>query len=161
MNSNLDIAQLRKNRGRLCAFIMGLISSIYGLLISLITGIPLIFGDNYFGVNKYSSDTAIAIGILVILTSGVCVVGASLIRTKRNIGGILMMLTAIPLLVVSVLDSQTFSFLGIIGVVSIAAAIIAFIPLSESYWQKYIAKNQYQASFDEYVANQNAVNQQQ
>lgn len=157
----MDIKQLRNNKGRLCALIMGLISGIYGFIISLFSALALISSNNMYGLQKYTGSLGVTVGVLLILTSAIYIVGASLVLKRRIAAGVIMIVTSVPLLTISIIDTHTFAGLLLIEIVCLAAAIIAFIPLSYRYLKSYIAKKQYQETFNEYVAGQVAKEQYQ
>lgn len=150
----MDIAKIKRNRGRLSGFIMGLIASIYGGLFAFIIGTAILAGHQDLFFIEYDNSSATTVAILLFLTAAITIVGASLIRGKRIIGGILIIGASAPLFVVSIVDPAAFSIFGFTSIVCIAAGIIALIPLSDSFLQKLAIKQQYESHMAAFIEHQ-------
>jgi hypothetical protein len=157
----LDIAKLKRNRGRLSGFIMGLIASIYGGLFALIIGTSILAGHQDIFFLQYDSSVATAVAILLFLTVAASIVGAGLIRAKRIVGGLIIIGASIPLFVIAVIDSAAFSILAFTSLVCIAAGILAFIPLPDSYFQKLVFRQQYHRHMEAFITQQQQIAQQE
>ena len=150
----MDIAKVKRNRGRLSGFIMGLIASIYGGLFAFIIGTSILTGHQTLFFLDYNGETATTVAILLFLTAAITIVGASLIRGKRIIGGILIIGASAPLFVISIVDSSAFSIFGFTSIICIAAGILALIPLSDSFLQKLAIKQQYHQHMAAFIEQQ-------
>ena len=149
----MDIAELKRSRGRLSGLIMGLIASIIGVLFALTTGLDVWVGNQYSQLSNYRDDTSTLIIILLIIISAISIVGASLVRGKRIVGGVILILTGIPLFVISVIDTTAFAPFLLTGPACIAAGILAFIPLPDTYFEKLAARQQHHSQMDTHAAH--------
>lgn len=147
----MNTINIKRNRGRLCAFIMGLICSTIGLHTAIIFCLPHIIGVRTFSLSGFSQEASVAIGILIVLLSIINVVGAALIRSRRIVGGVLMMAASVPLFSVAVLEPLEYMFFFLTAPVGIASAVLAFIPVSDSYLNKLAQKQQFEEDLREYM----------
>ena len=152
----MDIAELKRSRGRLSGLIMGLIASIIGVLFALTTGLDVWVGNQYSQLSNYRDDTSTLIIILLIIISAISIVGASLVRGKRIVGGVILILTGIPLFVISVINTTAFIVFSVTGLACIASGILALIPLSDSYFQKLLIRQQYHGHMEAHIAQRQA-----
>lgn len=145
---NTDI---KRNRGRLCAFIMGLICSTIGLHFAIFIGLFNIIDHNTFSASGFSQEASVVIAILIVLLSIINVVGASLIRSRRIVGGVLMMAACVPIFSIAVLEPFDYMFFTLTAPVGIASTVLAFIPLSDSYLSKLAQKQQFEEDLREFL----------
>lgn len=147
----LNIIDIKRNRGRLCAFIMGLICSTIGLHTAIIIFLPDIIGLHTFSLPGFSQNASVAIAILILLLSIINVVGAAFIRSRRIVGGVLMMAASATLFSVAVLEPHEYIFFFLTTPVGIASAVVAFIPLSDSFLNKLAQKQQFKEDLHEFL----------
>lgn len=149
----MDIAELKRTRGRLFGFIMGLIASMFGALFALIIGTSLIFGNQILFNSVYNNGVAVVVALLLFVTVAISIVGASLIRSKRIVGGLIIIGTNIPLFAISVIDPAAFSTLSVTSLVCIASGIIALIPLPSAYFEKLAARQHSSSQIEPYSSH--------
>ena len=151
---SLDFSYIKKSRGRLCAYIMGLIAAFMGMHIAAIEALTVFSGSWFYSYTDYGENTVIIIMVLVLLLSVVNIIGAFLIRPKRIAGGVIMLSASVPLFAVAVIDQDLLTIIGVTAFVGIAAAIIAFVPLSDKFIAEHIARVRYQESMKAYLSSQ-------
>ena len=131
-------------RGRTSAFVLGLISGIINLIIGIIMLLGVLIATQtiafYFG---YATGITI-IGIIFFIITVLNFIGGTTCKNNRIAGGVLMLVSAIPLLLVGVLFvTASFGLLLIpivfllIQLLSLIAAILAFIPVSRNQYTQY------------------------
>lgn len=147
----MKTVNIKRNRGRLCGFIMGLICSTIGLHIAIIFFLTNIIGVRTFSLSGFSQEASVVIAILILLLSIINVVGAAFIRSRRIVGGVLMMAASITLFSVAVLEPFEYMFFFLTAPVGIASAVLAFIPLSDSYINKLAQRQQFKDDLQEFL----------
>lgn len=147
----MKTGNIKRNRGRLCAFIMGLICSTIGLHTSIIFFLPDIIGARTFSISGFSQEASVAVGILIVLLSIINVVGAAFIRSRRIVGGVLMMAASITLFSVAVLEPFEYIIFFLTAPVGIASAVVAFIPISDRYLNKLAQRKQFEEDLQEFM----------
>ena len=133
---------------------MGLISAFLGLHIAIIGALTVFSGSWFFSYTEYGKSTMNIIMALVLILSAVNIAGAFLIRSKRIAGGIMMLSASVPIFAVAVIDPDLMFILGPTSLVGIAAAIIAFIPLSDRVVAEHIERIRFQESMKAYLNSQ-------
>ncbi len=139
--AEIDIKKFRRNRGRLSAFIMGLIAGIIHGILGILATVGLL-------VNSPIAEFLLPLGFgyIVIAFLLLNLVGGCIVRKYRIAGGVLMVITSLFI----ILYAWGFAFFTIgvsfsivaTGQLSLAASILAFIPYRKRYIQKYIERNQ-------------------
>lgn len=142
---------IKRNRGRLCAFIMGLICSTIGLHFAIVIALIDLAGNSPFYPSGFSQEATAVISLLIMLLSIINVVGAAMIKSRRIIGGALMMAACVPIFIVAVIEPFEYTFFILTAPVGIASAILAFIPLSDSYINKLVEKEQFKEDLQEFL----------
>lgn len=136
-------------KGRTSAFVLGLISGIFNMLLSLFLFLFGIIAST--GTIPFSPfldvqsllGLLLALVILIFVAALINLIGGCICRRSRTVGGVMMLITALPLLIVffaGVVSVTTYPYYGtegafaflifylLIQVMSIIGAIIAFIP---------------------------------
>ena len=142
-SQSLDFNHIKRTRGRLSAYIMGLVAAFIGMHIAIIEAITVFSGSWFFSYSDYGEKTLIILTVLIILLSALNIAGAFFIRPKRIAGGIIMLAASVPLFTVSVMDPDFMFIMGPTSLTGIAAAILAFVPLSDGYIYNYIENMRY------------------
>lgn len=132
--------------GRISAFVMGLIAGIihgiFGILAALAIFLAGGFMGGFFGSFFYGlGSITIVIGIVIFFIALFNLIGGCIVRSSRIAGGVFMLLTSLPIIIFS-LFSYAMIFITITGLLSLTAAILAFIPYSDRYKQLYISRKQ-------------------
>ena len=137
---------MSKRTGRVSAVVMGLISGIILFIISLIAAIGVFAGGglvNYMFGFGFGAGTFIAI---IVFTVGLLnMLGGCIVRRSRITGGIFMIITAVPIIIFSLSSAWLYGFMYfvfLLGLLSLTASIMAFIPYSDRYLQQYTASRQ-------------------
>ena len=137
---------MSKRTGRVSAVVMGLISGIILFIISLIAAIGVFAGGglvNYMFGFGFGAGTFIAI---IVFTVGLLnMLGGCIVRRSRITGGIFMIITAVPIIIFSLSSAWLYGFMYfvfLLGLLSLTASIMAFIPYSDRYLQQYNASRQ-------------------
>jgi len=142
---------MNKKIGRVSATVMGLIAGIIhgigGIILSLFIlltgGLTSSFFGNVFGNFSYAiGGIVIVVGIVIFVIALLNLIGGCIVRSSRIAGGVLMIITAIPIIVMSLSAVWMTWWLLITGLLSFTAAILAFIPYSDRYKQIYIERKQ-------------------
>ena len=147
-------------KGKTSAFIMGLIAGIFNIILGIILLLGGLVASSVTYMLNFSAETSM-IGIifgLVFVVTIVNLVGGCVVGSHRIAGGVMMMVSSLPLLIVSlisVIGSAMASyydydsagllfgvFILIIELLSVIAAIIAFsgpkafsVPYGQGYGQ--------------------------
>lgn len=153
-------------RGRTSAFVMGLISGIINIFMGIIMLLSFLTLDSFtshslFGLAGFDSNMAV-IGVLFYLVTVLNLIGGCICRKKRVFGGVLMLITALPLLVLSIVSLSASSLYGaptvlllilLVELLSLISAIISFVPRNESKYgrpyQKPYQRQTYQQQFQQ------------
>ena len=151
---SVDFHHIKRTRGRLCAYLMGLISAFMGMHIAIIEAITVFSGSWFFSYTNYGKDTINIIIALVFILSVINIIGAFLIRQHRIAGGGVTLSASLPIFIVSVIDPDLMFIFGPTSLISIAAAVIAFIPLSDRFVAEYIEKVRFHESMKSYLNSQ-------
>ncbi len=151
---SVDFHHIKRTRGRLCAYLMGLISAFIGMHIAIIEALTVFSGSWFFSYTDYGKDTINIMMALVLILSAINIVGAFLIRSNRIAGGVVMLSASLPILIVSVIDPDLMFILGPTSFVGIIAAIVAFIPLSDRFVAEYIEKVRFHENMRAYFNSQ-------
>ncbi len=144
-------------RGRTSAFVLGLIAGIFNILLSIIflfAGIVASAGSSLLGLGS-ATGIIWAILALAFIAAIINLIGGCICRSNRTAGGVMMLVTALPLLILSLIGLISLGaypyyglegsiilcvFLLIIELLSIAGAVLAFVPpktTGYSYGQPY------------------------
>lgn len=147
----MNTVDIKRNRGRVCAFIMGLICSTIGLHFAIFFSLFDLIAPSHFSMSGFSQEASVVIAILILLLSIINVVGAAFIRSRRIMGGVLMMAASITLFSVAVLEPLQYMFFFLTTPVGIASAVVAFIPLSDNYINKLAQRQQFKEDLQEFL----------
>lgn len=127
-------------KGRTSAFVMGLIAGIVNLLIGVFLLLAGLLSTPEFGsvltTVETSTDVFLFVGVFFTVTL-VNLIGGSICKSNPILGGIFMLITALPMLVLSILFIYALSYIGVnffyvffllIQLLSLTGAIISFVP---------------------------------
>jgi len=139
-------------RGRTSAFIMGLIAGIFNMILGIVVflaGMFTVSASSMFGLN-HAAGAAWLVIFLVFIVVIFNLIGGCIVRSNRIAGGVMMLVTGMPLLIFSLIATlsataaysysyyydSTSLIVGIfvmaIELLSIIAGIIAFVPPSNA-----------------------------
>ncbi len=143
-------------RGRMSAFVMGLIAGIFNMIIGIIVflaGMFTVSTSSMFGLDNAAGAAWIVV-FLVFIVVIFNLIGGCIVRSNRVAGGVMMLVTGVPLFILSLIGtlgttaaySYSYSygysdfnaslivciFIMVIELLSIIAGIIAFVPPSNA-----------------------------
>ncbi len=89
----------------------------------------------------------IGIAIVIFIIALLNLIGGCIVRRSRIAGGVLMLITSIPIISISTFGSWQYApaftgFFLLTGLMSFTAAILAFIPYSNRYKELYVQRKQ-------------------
>ena len=167
-------------RGRTSAFVMGLIAGIFNMIIGvfiLFIGMFTVCSTSMFGLYDFTGVAWLVIFFVFIVVI-FNLIGGCIVRSNRVAGGVMMLVTGIPLFVLSLIgtlgattafsyyyDATTLIvgiFLMVVELLSIIAGIVAFVPPSSAkayaqYGQPYPGYGQpYSPPYQAYAQQPNA-----
>ncbi len=139
-------------RGRTSAFVMGLIAGIFNMIIGIIVffaGMFIVSSTSMLGPDSAAGATWLVI-FLVFIVVIFNLIGGCVVRSNRVAGGVMMLVTGVPLLIFSLIatlgavsaipysysytyDVNNLAFFGgivlmVVELLSVIAGIIAFVP---------------------------------
>lgn len=140
--------------GRVSATVLGLITGIihgvfgiiFALLIFLAGSFTGVFLNNILGnFSHVMSGVLIVVGIIVFAIALLNLIGGCIVRSSRIAGGVLMLVSSIPIIIIGIAGMWTSSLMIwvlITGLLSFTAAILAFVPYSDRYKALYVERKQ-------------------
>jgi hypothetical protein len=140
--------------GRVSATVLGLIAGIIHGILGIVLALAVFITGGLTGglfssflgdVGYLISGVIIVVGIVVFVIALLNLIGGCIVRSSRIAGGVLMLITSIPIIIVSIAGAWTsifMVFLLITGLMSLTAAILAFVPYSARYKQLYVERKQ-------------------
>ncbi len=169
-------------RGRTSAFVMGLIAGIFNMIIGVFIffiGMFTVSSTSMFGLYDFTGVAWLVIFFVFIVVI-FNLIGGCIVRSNRVAGGVMMLVTGLPLFILSLIGTlgattaYSFSyyydattlivgiFLMVIELLSIIAGIVAFVPPSSAkvyaqYGQPYPGYGQpYSPPYQAYAQQPNA-----